>query len=72
MKRSELERKLKKLGWRFIEHRANHDIWGNLDVIDSAREMVPRHPVIAEGTAKAILKTARSKPGDSKKDARKK
>ena len=63
MKRSELERKLKRLGWRFIEHRARHDLWGNLDATDPVIELVPRHPKIAEGTARAILKTATRRPG---------
>ncbi len=55
MKRRELERKLKDLGWDLIRHGRKHDIWAN----DEREVIVPRHNEINEYTAKAILKQAR-------------
>ncbi|MBN1425912.1 type II toxin-antitoxin system HicA family toxin [Candidatus Fermentibacteria bacterium] len=54
MKRTELERRLRHLGWRFLRHGGKHDVWakGDREVI------VPRHNEINEYTAKAILKEA--------------
>ena len=54
MKRNDLEKKLKKLGWRLSRHGKKHDIWS-----DGDRETaVPRHLEINEYTAQAILKEA--------------
>lgn len=52
MKRRELEKKLKKAGWRFLRSGADHDIWTNGKDI----EPIPRHNEINERLAKAILK----------------
>lgn len=57
MKRVDLEKRLRKLGWYFERHGANHDVWSN-----GTREIpVPRHNEINEYTAKAILKDAEGK-----------
>ena len=56
MKKVDLERELKKLGWWFKRHGGNHDYWTNGHV----HESVPRHNEIKEMLAKKILKTARN------------
>jgi mRNA interferase HicA len=54
MKRRDLEKRLRSLGWRLVRHGARHDVWFN-----GEREIVvPRHNEINEYTAKAILKEA--------------
>jgi mRNA interferase HicA len=58
MKKKELERKLRELGWRFERHGGRHDIWSN----GYAEEAVPRHNEITETTAKIILKRAAEYP----------
>lgn len=57
MKRSELERKLKKLGWWFLRHGGNHDVWTN----GKNTEAVPRHQEIKEILARKILRNAAEK-----------
>jgi len=54
MKRKDLEKKLKALGWWFLRHGGNHDVWTN----GSIEEFVPRHNEIAEPLAKKILRKA--------------
>ena len=54
MKRSELEKKLKRLGWYFLKHGGSHDFWTNGDDI----EPIPRHPKIHELLANKILRRA--------------
>ena len=55
MRRRDLERQLRDLGWILARHGARHDIWANGD-----RELVvPRHVEINEYTARAILREAR-------------
>jgi mRNA interferase HicA len=54
MKRRELEKRLRSLGWHLVRHGARHDVWS-----DGETEIaVPRHSDINEYTAKAILKEA--------------
>lgn len=55
MKRRDLEKKLRELGWHLARHGANHDVWtrGECELV------VPRHVEINEYTAKAILREAR-------------
>ena len=54
MKRYELEKNLRTMGWRFLRCGRRHDVWTN-----GVREIaVPRHREINEYTAKAILKNA--------------
>ncbi len=58
MKRRELEKKLRSMGWRLVRHGARHDVWS-----DGEREIaVLRHNEINEYTAKAILKDAEGGP----------
>ena len=66
MKKQELEKQLKKLGWRFLRHGSNHDIWwnGKTDKADKAREGVPRHREVEEDLARKILRRAREKSGE--------
>jgi predicted RNA binding protein YcfA (HicA-like mRNA interferase family) len=55
MRRRDLERQLRDLGWNLDRHGARHDIWAKGD-----RELVvPRHVEINEYTARAILREAR-------------
>lgn len=56
MKRRDLEKKLRDLGWRFHRHGGKHDVWTNAD--DTRSEYVPRHTEINERLARAILKNA--------------
>ncbi|MDN3505811.1 MAG: type II toxin-antitoxin system HicA family toxin [Simkaniaceae bacterium] len=58
MKRKDLERQLKRLGWEFKRHGGNHDYWTNGEI----HEALPRHNEIKENLAKKILKTARNNP----------
>jgi len=54
MKRRELERRLRELGWELSRHGGRHDVW-----IRGEREIVvPRHAEINEYTAKAIIREA--------------
>jgi mRNA interferase HicA len=54
MKRRDLEKKLRSLGWLLVRHGGRHDVWSN-----GERDLVvPRHNEINEYTAKAILKEA--------------
>jgi mRNA interferase HicA len=55
MKRRELQRRLRALGWALIRSGGRHEVWGR----DIARLVVPRHTEINEYTARAILKEAK-------------
>ena len=58
LKRRELERELKNLGWWFMRHGGNHDTWTNgIDL-----EQIPRHNEINEYLARKILRIAASNP----------
>jgi mRNA interferase HicA len=59
VKRRELERRLRELGWMIQRHGGKHDVWVNRDATLS--EYVPRHPEINERLAQAILKRAETK-----------
>jgi hypothetical protein len=54
MRRRELERRLRDLGWRFDHHGRKHDIWSDGD----RQEAIPRHIEINEHVARAILRRA--------------
>ena len=56
MKRRELERQLRELGFVFERHGGKHDVWCNAD--RSFTAYVPRHAEINERLARAILKRA--------------
>ncbi|MBM4395114.1 MAG: type II toxin-antitoxin system HicA family toxin [Deltaproteobacteria bacterium] len=54
MRRRDLERRLRELGWQFARHGDRHDVWAK-----GEREIVvPRHAEINEYTARAILREA--------------
>jgi predicted RNA binding protein YcfA (HicA-like mRNA interferase family) len=55
MKRKELERNLRTLGWRIVRHGSYHDVWAS----DGDEIAVPRHNEIKKYTAKMILKIAK-------------
>ena len=55
MKRLDIERRLRELGWRMVRHGARHDVWARGD----DELVVPRHTEINEYTAKSILTQAR-------------
>lgn len=52
MKRTDLIRKLEKVGFVFERHGSNHDIYAKADV----KEVIPRHSEIDERLGRAILK----------------
>ena len=54
MKRRDLERRLRDIGWSIARRGGRHDIWtqGEYELV------VPRHREINEYTAMAILRTA--------------
>jgi mRNA interferase HicA len=54
MKRKKLENELKNLGWWFLRHGGNHDIWTDGD----RKEPIPRHNEISEKLARSILRKA--------------
>jgi mRNA interferase HicA len=57
MKKRDLERTLRQLGWRFLRHGKRHDVW-----TDGMREeAIPRHREIDEKLAQAILRRVRGK-----------
>ena len=56
MKRRELERRLRALGWRLLRHGGKHDVWTNDE--ESRTEYVPRHAEIEERLARSILRSA--------------
>ena len=54
MKKRDLERRLRELGWQLLRHGGSHDVW-----TDGQNETtIPRHTEIKEGTARGILKYA--------------
>ena len=63
MKRREVERRLRALGWYLLRHGSDHDIWTNgVEQVE-----VPRHPEIHEKLARfAILRVAQRNPGPRK------
>jgi predicted RNA binding protein YcfA (HicA-like mRNA interferase family) len=59
MKRRELERRLRDLGWLLQRHGGKHDVWTNAD--RSFTEYVPRQVEINESLAQAILRRAKER-----------
>ncbi|MBI3535519.1 MAG: type II toxin-antitoxin system HicA family toxin [Deltaproteobacteria bacterium] len=66
MKKRDLEKILKTMGWSFLREGGNHEIWTN--GVDT--EAVPRHSEINENTAKGIIKRAKKRPPQPKGEAR--
>lgn len=58
MKKKELERALRNLGWQFELHGGNHDVWTNGHLF----EFIPRHAEVKEPLAKKIIKKAEKNP----------
>jgi predicted RNA binding protein YcfA (HicA-like mRNA interferase family) len=56
VKRSELERKLRELGWYFLKDGGKHAVWAH--PVKPHKIYVPRHPTINMNTARAILREA--------------
>ena len=52
MKRRDLERTLRQLGWTFLRHGGKHDVWTN----GTREEPIPRHTEINEKLAQAIVR----------------
>jgi len=59
VKKKELEKQLRGLGWVFPRAGGKHDVWTN----GEDEEFVPRHTEIGEGLARKILKRAQENPG---------
>ena len=58
MKRRELERILRQLGWKFLRHGGKHDVWTD----EKREEAIPRHTEIHEKLVQAILRRAKGNP----------
>jgi mRNA interferase HicA len=57
MKKRDLERTLRQLGWRFLRHGKRHDVW-----TDGPREeAMPRRVEISEKLAQTILRRVKGK-----------
>ena len=54
MKKRDLEKSLRQLGWRFLRHGKKHDVWTD----GEREEAVPRHREINEILARVILRRA--------------
>lgn len=59
MKKTHLEKQLKKYGWWKYAEGANHEKWTN----GALKTTVPRHREINELTAKGIIKLAKENVG---------
>ena len=57
VKRRELERMLRDLGWALLRHGRKHDVWSDGD----RQEAIPRHAEINDKLAAAILARAQRK-----------
>lgn len=55
MRRRELERRLRELGWTLMRNGRKHDVWSD----GERQEAVPRHAEINERLALAILARAK-------------
>ena len=55
VKRRELEKELRQLGWWFLRHGGHHDVWTD----GERQEAVPRHVEVNEKLARAILRRAK-------------
>jgi len=60
VKKKELEKILKSLGWWQARQGGEHEIWTNGEHMVA----VPRHREIGEFTAKGIIKKVRSNPAE--------
>jgi len=58
MKRRDLERALRQLGWHFLRHGGKHDVWTD----GKREEAIPRHTEIHDKLAQAMLRRAKGTP----------
>jgi len=58
VKKADLVKQLKKIGWWPLREGGNHEIWTNGEL----KCPVPRHREINEMTAKSILKKVKNNP----------
>ena len=65
MKKKDLERALRTLGWWFKRHGGNHDIWTN----GERNQPIPRHKEVNDGLAKKILISAQEYLEDEEENA---
>jgi mRNA interferase HicA len=56
VKRQELESALRALGWHFLKHGGNHDLWAHPQ--RSRKLAVPRHKEVNEYLARSLLRQA--------------
>jgi mRNA interferase HicA len=52
MKKRELEKALRQLGWTFLRHGRRHDVWTD----GNREEAIPRHTEINEKLAQTMLR----------------
>ena len=57
MKRKDLEKALKGMGWWFLRHGGRNDVWTDGDL----QEPIPRHNEINEKLARSILRKAKKR-----------
>jgi mRNA interferase HicA len=57
VRRRDLEKELRSLGWRFLRHGGRHDVWTD----GEQQEAIPRHSEINEKLARAILRRAQKR-----------
>jgi len=57
MKRKELEKALKGMGWWFLRHGGRHDVWTG----GNRQEPIPRHIEIIEKLARSILRKGKKR-----------
>jgi mRNA interferase HicA len=57
VKKRDLENALRRIGWTFLRHGKNHDIWTD----GEREEAIPRHNEINEKLARTILRRAERK-----------
>ncbi|MBI5345837.1 MAG: type II toxin-antitoxin system HicA family toxin [Chlamydiae bacterium] len=58
MKKRDLEKELRRLGWWMKRQGGNHEIWTN----GEDAEPIPRHREIKEHLAKKIIEVAKNNP----------
>ena len=58
MRRRDLERSLRQLGWQFLRHGGKHDVWTD----GKREEAIPRHTEVNDKLAQAILRRAKGVP----------
>jgi len=57
VRRRDLEKELRSLGWRSLRHGGRHDVWTD----GEQQEAIPRHSEINEKLARAILRRAQKR-----------